>query len=67
MAITRKYIEKVLDRFNMMDVKVVSTPLASHFKLSKASCPKYDKEKKEKRKIPYASTIGSLTYAMKFT
>ena len=29
-----KYIEKVLHRFNMHDAKIVSTPIASHFKLS---------------------------------
>ena len=30
-----EYIEKVLQRFRMQNVKPVSTPLASHFKLSK--------------------------------
>ncbi|CAN0905823.1 Retrovirus-related Pol polyprotein from transposon TNT 1-94, partial [Linum grandiflorum] len=34
-----KYIERVLDRFNMKNAKSVSTPLASHFKLSKKACP----------------------------
>lgn len=28
------YIEKVLDRFNMLDAKSMKTPLAGHFKLS---------------------------------
>ena len=31
-------IEKVLQRFTMQNVKPVSTPLASHFKLSKDMC-----------------------------
>ena len=30
-----EYIKKVLERFNMQDVKPVGTPLAGHFKLSK--------------------------------
>jgi len=35
-----KYIENVLKRFNMQNAKLVSIPLASHFKLSKEACPK---------------------------
>ena len=34
-----EYIEKVLQRFRMQNAKPVSTPLASHFKLSKEMCP----------------------------
>ena len=59
-----KYIEKVLNRFNMKDAKSVSTPLAAHFKLSADLCPCDDKEKEEMSKIPYASAVGSLMYAM---
>ena len=33
------YLEKVLGRFNMKNCKVVSTPLASHFRLSVECCP----------------------------
>ena len=35
-----EYIEKVLERFRKQDAKPVSTPLASHFKLTKEMCPK---------------------------
>ena len=35
-----EYIEKVLERFRMQNAKPVSTPLASHFKLTKEMCPK---------------------------
>ena len=59
-----RYIEKVLNRFNMNDAKPVGTPLAAHFKLSIDLCPCNDKEKEEMRKISYASAIGSLMYAM---
>ena len=34
------YIEKVLYRFNMQSAKLVSTPLAAHFRLSSALSPK---------------------------
>ena len=30
-----EYMKKVLERFNMEDARSVSSPLASHFKLSK--------------------------------
>jgi hypothetical protein len=35
-----EYIEKVLERFRMQNEKLVSTPLANHFKLTKEMCPK---------------------------
>ena len=54
----------MLARFNMKDAKLVGTPLASHFKLSTKLCSSDDKEKEEMRKIPYASSVGSLMYAM---
>lgn len=59
-----KYIEKILERFNMKNAKPVSCPLAGHFKLSKNQCPTSEKEKEEMHKIPYASAVGSLMYAM---
>ncbi|KAL6328283.1 hypothetical protein AAG906_034426 [Vitis piasezkii] len=59
-----QYIEKVLARFNMSKAKVVSSPLASHFKLSSRHSPSTDKEKEDMRRVPYASAVGSLMYAM---
>jgi hypothetical protein len=59
-----EYIRKVLQRFNMRDAKPVTTPLASHFRLSKEQCPETDEEKDFMARVPYASTIGSLVYAM---
>ncbi|MCO5548943.1 hypothetical protein L7F22_002407 [Adiantum nelumboides] len=44
--------------------KSTSTPLAPYVKLNKADCPKYDTEKAEMAKVPYASACGSLMYAM---
>eukprot|EP00253_Pinus_taeda_P019115 PITA_19115 len=59
-----KYIKKVLDRLNMKVAKLVGTPLVAHFKLSIELCPSDDKEKEEMSKIPYASVVGSLMFAM---
>ncbi|KAE8695859.1 U-box domain-containing protein 31 [Hibiscus syriacus] len=59
-----KYINKVLSRFNIQDAKPVSTPLGVHFRLSKDQSPKTEEERAHMVKVPYASTIGSLMYAM---
>ena len=48
----------------MNEAKPVSTPLGSHFKLSKKQSPKTEEERDHMSKVPYASTIGSLMYAM---
>ena len=49
-----KYIEQVLERFNIKHAKPVNTPLSVHFKLRKKSCSLSKKEKKD-----IASTINS--------
>ena len=48
----------------MSKSKVVSSPLASHFKLSSRHSPSTDKEKEDMRRVPYASAVGSFMYAM---
>ena len=60
----KNYIEKVLHRFNMDNAKPVSTPLASHFKLSASQCAETDDDYKYMSKVPYSSAVGSLMYAM---
>uniref|UniRef100_A0A803N377 Reverse transcriptase Ty1/copia-type domain-containing protein n=1 Tax=Chenopodium quinoa TaxID=63459 RepID=A0A803N377_CHEQI len=60
----RRYIEKVLERFSMMHAKPVSTPLGSHFKLSKELCPQSKEEEKDMAHIPYTSAVGSVMYSM---
>jgi len=59
-----EYIQKVLKRFNMQNAKPVSTPFANHFKVSKELCPKTQEDMDYMCKVPYASAIGSLMYAM---
>ncbi|KAG8486697.1 hypothetical protein CXB51_020179 [Gossypium anomalum] len=58
------YIEKVLCRFNMQSAKPISTPLATHFRLSSALSPQSDNEIEYMSHVPYFSAVGSLMYAM---
>ena len=48
----------------MENAKVVRTPLPSHLKLTKEMCPKTQEEEDKMSKVPYASAVGSLMYAM---
>lgn len=52
-----KYIEKVLQRFNMDKAKTVHCLLANHFKLNSKQCSSIDKETKEIENILYASGL----------
>lgn len=65
--VVQQYVEWVLERFNMKNVKLVSPPLANHFKLNKMSCPTSPNEKEAMVAIPYSSTVESLMYAMVYT
>ena len=65
------YIDKVLKRFSMQDSKRGFLPM-SHgiklsIKLSKSQCPTTKDERERMDKIPYASAIGSIMYAMLYT
>ena len=51
----------------MNEAKPMSTPLGSHFKLSKEQSPKTEEEMDHMSKVPYASAFGSLMYAMVYT
>uniref|UniRef100_A0A2N9EJ65 protein-serine/threonine phosphatase n=1 Tax=Fagus sylvatica TaxID=28930 RepID=A0A2N9EJ65_FAGSY len=59
-----EYVKKILSRFSMDEAKSVSTPLGSHFRLTKDQSPKTEQEQAYMSKVPYASAIGSLMYAM---
>ena len=48
----------------MNDCKTISTPLASHFKLSSFQCPVIEQERLEMSNIPYCNSIGSIMYLM---
>ena len=46
------------------NAKAVSTPLAPHFKLSALMSPISVEDRDYMSKVPYASAVGSLIYAM---
>ncbi|CAJ2645756.1 unnamed protein product [Trifolium pratense] len=56
------YIKRVLQRFQMENSKAVSTPLATHFKLSSKQSPSNEDETFYMKRVPYASDVGSLMY-----
>src|SRR5438270_12344392 len=58
------YVLKVLERFDMTEARPVTTPLAGHFRLSSEQCPRSPGEEDEMSRVPYASAVGSLMYAM---
>ena len=53
--------------FNMTDAKPVNVPLKGHFKLSKGQTLTTEDEKALMSEVPYASTVGSLMYAIVYT
>jgi len=48
----------------MHDAKLVSTPIASHFKLSAIQCASIDEDTEYMSRVPYSSVVSSLMYAM---
>ncbi|KAG8497050.1 hypothetical protein CXB51_008289 [Gossypium anomalum] len=58
------YIDKVLKRFNMEESKRGFLPMRCGISLSKEMCPLTPQERERMSKIPYASAIGSIMYAM---
>ncbi|GJZ97748.1 putative RNA-directed DNA polymerase [Tanacetum coccineum] len=51
-------------RFNMDKAKVVSSPLTPNFKLTDKDCPSSKKNIEKMDRVPYASAVCSLMYAM---
>ena len=60
----KKYIEKVLERFDMLDAKPMKTSLAAHFRLLTDLSPQTDEEEKYKSHVPYVSAVRSIMYVM---
>ena len=60
----RKYIETILQRFNMKDSKLVKVPIPIGVRLSTEQCPKTHEEEQDMSRVPYASAFDSLMYAM---
>jgi hypothetical protein len=60
----RKYVETILQRFNMQECKSVRVPIPVGVKLLVDQCPKTQEEEEDMSCVPYASVVGSLMYAM---
>jgi hypothetical protein len=60
----RKYVETILQRFNMQECKPVKVPIPVGAKLSADQCPKTHEEEEDMSRVPYASAVGSLMYGM---
>jgi hypothetical protein len=61
------YIKKMLERYHMQDNKPMDTPVDKSLSLSCDMCPKTLEEKEKMSRVPYASFVGSLMYAMMCT
>ncbi|KAK3020796.1 LOW QUALITY PROTEIN: hypothetical protein RJ639_047752 [Escallonia herrerae] len=60
----KNYVEKVLERFSMLNDKPVSTPLGAHFQLSSQLCPSTKEDVEYISRVPYTNAVGCLMYAM---
>ena len=58
------YIDKVLKRFNMEQSKKGFLPMSHGMRFSDKQCPSIADEQKRMSKVPYASAVGSIMYAM---
>ena len=59
-----KYMTKILEKFNMLEVKPDNSTLPTNCKLNTKQCPRGEKDKAEMRKVLYPLVVGSLMYAM---
>ena len=58
------YIDKVLKKFSMSNSTKGMVPMVLGKSLSKAGCPLIREARDYMSRIPYASAIGSIMYAM---
>ncbi|XP_059073639.1 secreted RxLR effector protein 161-like [Cryptomeria japonica] len=63
----RKYVNFVLERFNMTDCRQLVNLVLQEMKLFVEDCPKSPIEMEETIKVPFASVVGSLMYAFIYT
>ena len=59
-----KYVETILQKFNLQDSKPVKVPIPIGVRLSAEQCPKTQEEEEDMSRVPYASVVSSLMYAM---
>src|SRR3989337_2807691 len=58
------YLDKVLKKFKMDQAKKGFLPVLQGVKLSQTQCPTTAEDREKMKVVPYASAIGSITYAM---
>jgi hypothetical protein len=63
----RKYVEKILHRFNMQDCKPIKVPIPLGVSLCVDQCPKTHEEEEDMSHVAYASAIGILMNAILYT
>ncbi|GJT70190.1 retrotransposon protein, putative, ty1-copia subclass [Tanacetum coccineum] len=61
------YIEKILKRYSMENSKRGKIPMQEKFRLSKSQGASTPAEIQRMQKIPYASAVGSIMYAVRCT
>jgi len=54
----------MLESFNIAEIRLITTLLAGHFRLSSSQCPNLQEEEDEMSQLSYASAVLSLIYAM---
>ena len=57
------YIDQLLKRFNLQEVKPATTPLSSGIRLTQDDCPTTDEDRTDMANVPFASLVGALMYA----
>ena len=57
----------MLERYHIQDSKSMDTLVNKSLSLSRDMCPKTPEEKEKMSRVPYASAVGSLMYAMMCT
>lgn len=60
----RSFARKALKGFHISEEKPIKTPFAPHFQLSSEDCPKREDEKNFMARVPQASCIETLMFAM---
>nr|GEY83433.1 retrotransposon protein, putative, Ty1-copia subclass [Tanacetum cinerariifolium] len=59
------YIDKILNKFNIQNSKKGFIPMEVKHDLSNEMCASSDEEKAYMKKVPYASAVGSIMYAVR--
>ena len=57
-------MKSVLDSINMVDCRPLCVPISIGRNFSIDDCPKSPSEMEDMSRVPYASAVGSLMYAM---